>query len=173
MVWNEIEDLAHAFRMQFRNERIVLFARADRRVELIMIGNVVTVHAFRTCLEKRRCVNVANSQRVEVGHNFSRLREGEPSVELQPIGANRNPWMLHFHGITANVERRTLNVQRRLQPLNSMFRVRCWTFEVFYILSGTLMPNKSSPRWSTRPARSHNARRELRAGSSDFQTGQA
>ena len=42
-----------------------------------------------------------------------------------------------------------------------------------HIRSGTLMPRRSKPRCKTRPVRSQSASRELRAGSSDFKTGQA
>src|SRR5438132_14165351 len=43
----------------------------------------------------------------------------------------------------------------------------------YHILSGTLIPSRSNPCCKTRAVRSHNPRRELRDGSSDFRTGHA
>ena len=53
VIRDEIEHLAHRVRMQFRNPRVVLFAGADRRVEFVMIGNVVTMQAIRARLKIR------------------------------------------------------------------------------------------------------------------------
>src|SRR5438477_12688944 len=44
-----------------------------------------------------QCVNDADAERAQIWNDLSRLREGEPPVELQPIGASRNSWMLRFH----------------------------------------------------------------------------
>ena len=49
---------------------------------------------------------------------------------------------------------------------------RALPIEAGHIFSGTLMPRRSRPRCKTRPLRSHSASRELRTGSSDFNTGQ-
>ena len=61
MIRDEIEHLAHRVRMQFRNPRVVIFARADGRVELIVIGDVVAVQALRASLEIRRCISIARA----------------------------------------------------------------------------------------------------------------
>src|SRR5438046_7471130 len=52
----------------------------------------------------------------------------------------------------------------------SSFDIRASSF-CYHILSGTLIPSRSNPRCKTRAVRSHNAKREPRAGSSDFRTG--
>ena len=56
----------------------------------------------------------------------------------------------------------------------SFSRLRMTNFDyAYHIRSGTLIPRRSRPRCKTRAVRSHSARRELSAGSSDFNTGQA
>ena len=47
----KIEQLTHRVRMQFRNPGIVILARADRRVQLIVIRDVIAVQAFRARLK--------------------------------------------------------------------------------------------------------------------------
>ena len=99
VIRHEIEHLAHRVRMQFRNPRVVRFAGTDRRVEFVMIRNVVTVETLGARLKIRRCVSITHTERVQIGNNLARLRESEPAVELQPIGASRNARMVllcHF-----------------------------------------------------------------------------
>ena len=63
------------------------------------------------------------------------------------------------------------NAEIQNQPSASAFDR--WGSAFSYILSGTLMPRRSRPRCNTRAVRLDNARRELRSGSSDYNTGQA
>ena len=174
VIRHEIEHLAHRVRMQFRNPRVVRFAGTDCRVEFVMIRNVVTVETFGARLKIRRCVSITHTERVQIRNNLARLRKSEPAVELQPIGASRNARMVllcHFvrhskrsRGISSCLHRVNQKTMRDVSTPLDMTRA--------YIFSGTLMPSKSRPRCKTRPLRSHSARRELRTGSSDFNTGQ-
>ena len=77
--------------MQLRDPGLMLFARGDRRVELVMVGDVVAVQAVRARLKIRRCIHVTDSQRIEVWDNLACLRKGKPAIELQPIGAGWDP----------------------------------------------------------------------------------
>ena len=43
VVGDEIGDLSHAVRVQLGDPRIVIFARPDRGVELVVIGDVVAM----------------------------------------------------------------------------------------------------------------------------------
>ena len=106
---------------QFRDPGVVIVARADCRVEFIVIGNVVTVQTVRSCLKIWRCVNIAHTQFVQVRHDLACLREREPAVELQPVRATGNPRMLCLH---ERKKRRTLNAERPTSNSNSDFDVR-------------------------------------------------
>src|SRR5436190_15399036 len=77
--------------MQLRDPGIIIFARADRRVEVVMVGDVVTVQAIGARLKIRRCIHVAYSQRMQVRNDLACLRKSEPTIELQSVGAGWNP----------------------------------------------------------------------------------
>ena len=83
-------DLSHFAGVQFRDPGIVFFARTDRGIELVVIGNVVAVQTFRPRLEIRRRITIGDPERVQIGHDFARLREGELAVELEPISGAGN-----------------------------------------------------------------------------------
>jgi len=51
MVGDEIGDLSHAVRVQLGDPCIVVFARPDCGVELVVIGDVVAMQTFGTGLE--------------------------------------------------------------------------------------------------------------------------
>src|SRR5580693_7324636 len=97
MIRYEVENLSHAVRVQLCDPGVVFFAGTDRCVQLIVIGNVVSVHALGAGLEIGRGIDIADTECAEVGNDFARPREREPSIELQSIGANRNTRMFSFH----------------------------------------------------------------------------
>ena len=168
-VWDEIDDLPHTVRMQIGDPGIVLLTRPDRGVQLVVIGDVVTVEAFRARLEIGRCIAIADAERIQIRHNFPRLCKGELPVELQPVGRGGDARMLHS-------SRRLLLLLLMLvilipKPIRS--RSKIMSRNRHYIFSGTLIPNRSRPRCRVRAVNSQSARRELRAGSSDLRTGQA
>ena len=75
VVRDEIEHLSHAVRVQFGDPGIVFLARTDRGIELVVIGDVVAVQTFGARLEIRRGVSIADPERVQIRHDFARLRE--------------------------------------------------------------------------------------------------
>ncbi len=80
--------------MQFRDPRVVVRARADRRVQLVVIGDVVAVQAVRARLKIRRRINIAHAQRMQIRHDLARLGKCEPAIELQSVGAGWDAEML-------------------------------------------------------------------------------
>src|SRR5215472_6763173 len=95
-----------------------------------MIGDVVPMQAVRTRLKIWRRINIAHSQRIEIRHDRARLGKREPAIELQPIGASGDAWVLLFHSKkqTSNAQRRTSNTE--IQSLTSTLGVRRWAFGV-------------------------------------------
>src|SRR5262245_36830539 len=113
MVRNKIQDLAHAVRLQLRDPSVIIRPRPDRRVQLVMISDVVTVQTLGAGLEIGRCIHVAHPELLEVSDDFSRVRKCETPIELQPVRARRNAWMLLFHSRkkTSDAQRLTSNAQ--------------------------------------------------------------
>jgi hypothetical protein len=73
------------------------------------------MQAIRAGLKIRRRVNVTDTELAQIRHDLARLREREPPVELQPVSASRNAWVLGLHSFSMireeNVQRSTSNVQ--------------------------------------------------------------
>ena len=85
--------------MQFRDPSVIIFARPDRDVELVVIGDVVSVQALGAGLEIGRCVGMTDSELIKIRHKLARLPEGEVLIELQAVGSDWNSWMLGFHNV--------------------------------------------------------------------------
>src|SRR6185437_14488338 len=103
-----------------------------------MVGDVVAVQTVRVRLKIRRCINVADSQRVEVRDNLPCLRKSEPAIELQSVGAGWDPCHVERSRDISHVPLRWLGQTVRIfgdfsTPLRPT--KRC------YIFSGILMPN--------------------------------
>ena len=97
MVWDKIDNLPHPVGTEFRDPGVIIFARPDCGVELVVIGDVVSVQALGAGLEIGRCVSMTDPKLIKIRHNFARLPEGEVLVELQAVGRDWNFWMLGFH----------------------------------------------------------------------------
>src|SRR5207237_9028997 len=93
----EVEDWPQPPRAQRLDPRIVFGPGTDRRIELVMVGNVVAVETIRARLKIRRRITIADPERVEIRHDLPRLREGELPVELQPVGRSGYARMLGGH----------------------------------------------------------------------------
>src|SRR5262245_25885644 len=126
MVRDKIQHLAHAVRLQLRHPGIIIRARTDHRIQLVVISDVVAVQALGAGLKIRRRIYIAYSERVQIRDSFARLRKREPPIELQPVGAGGNARMPCFHGGEANVQRPTPNVQRRMKESADTFGVLHW-----------------------------------------------
>src|SRR5215469_5629832 len=91
--------------MQFRNPGIIIGTRTDRCIQLIMIGNVIAVQAFRARLKIRRSVDVGYAERVQIRDDGACLVESEPAIELQPVCADWNAWLCRLcHVIPSECE---------------------------------------------------------------------
>ena len=154
VVRDEIDDLPHAVRMQIRDPGIVLLARTDRGVQLVVIGDVVTMQAFRARLEIGRRIAITDTERIQIRHNFPRPRKGELPVKLQPVGRGGNTRMLRCHA-----EQSFLVIPSGAQRSRGIFRcsassrrsdserfLDCARNDKGYIFSGTAMPSRSKPR---------------------------
>ena len=143
MIRDKIQNLSHRVLVQLRNPRIIIRARADCGVQLVMISDVVTMQAIRARLKIGRCVNVTNFQCIQIGHDLACLGKSEPAIELQPVGAGWNARMRFCHGRkqTSNAQRPTSNTE--IQSLISRFSVRCWAFGVVLHLLRHLDPEKA------------------------------
>ena len=87
-------DLSHAARVQFGDPGVVFFARTDGGIELVVIGDVVAVQAFRARLEIRRGISIADPSACKIRHDFPRLGKSEVPIELQPVGRGRDARVL-------------------------------------------------------------------------------
>src|SRR5207248_481302 len=56
VVRDKVEDLAHRMGMKLPNPCLIILARPDRSVELVVVGDVVAVQAVWARLEIRRCI---------------------------------------------------------------------------------------------------------------------
>ena len=71
---------------QFRDPGVVIFARTDRFVQFVVIGDVVTVQTFGARLEIRRRIAIGDAKFVQIRNDFARLPKSELAIELQPVG---------------------------------------------------------------------------------------
>ncbi len=63
---------------------------AEFRIERIVVDDVVAVRAPGTRFQKRRGIEMADAERLEIGHEIRRGIEAEAGGKLQPIGRSRN-----------------------------------------------------------------------------------
>ena len=45
MIWDHVKDLPHAVFVQHRHKALVVFRRADLRIQMMVVNNVVAMHA--------------------------------------------------------------------------------------------------------------------------------
>ena len=134
MVRDEIENLSHGVRMQLGDPRIIFSARTNRRVQLVVISDVIAVETIGAGLKIRRRINVTYAERMQVRHDFACLRKREPAIELQSIGAgwDARMFLCHSRKQTSNAQRPTSNAEIILLLGRWAFDVRRWGFS--YIL---------------------------------------
>ena len=90
MVGNNVEDQAHAFRLQRLDKRVEFFGGADFGIDLRWIDDVVPMRAARPCLQDRRSIEVCDAQVVQVIDNPNGINTPEVAIELEAICRNRN-----------------------------------------------------------------------------------
>jgi len=96
VVRHEIEDETqpvHCERAAKAGEAVVV---ADLRIEAVIIDDVVAMRAASARLEKRRGVDVADTERCKIGRERGSVVEGEIAVELEPVGRDRNVERRHL-----------------------------------------------------------------------------
>ena len=107
---------------------VEILARADLRVERVVIDDVVAVHAAGARAEIGRAVDVADAERGEVGHERGRVLEREVCVELQAIGGARNDRAARAaqrSRASGNVGGRAQRIRRRALPAAVNQRPAC------------------------------------------------
>ena len=72
------------------DHRREIILRPEFRIQLVMIGDVIAVHAARPRLEDRREVDVTDAELREVRRDRRRVAETKAGVQLQTIGRARN-----------------------------------------------------------------------------------
>ncbi len=101
MVGNDIQQKTQTLPLQLRRETGKAFGSAQLRIEAIVTGHVVAVHAVGAGFKDRRGVEVADAQLLEVAHNGLGVGKSKVLVHLHPIGRNRNPGIGVQHPLDA------------------------------------------------------------------------
>ena len=70
------------------HRREIIF-RPEFRIQFVMIGDVIAVHAARPRLENRREVDVTDAELREVRRDGRRITKTKAGVQLQTIGRAR------------------------------------------------------------------------------------
>ena len=89
MVRNKIENLSHAVILQLLNQFLQLFITADFRIQLIVVGNVISVGAASASLEDGRRINMRNAESVQISDEPPRIFKTKSGIELQTLGRER------------------------------------------------------------------------------------
>ena len=103
VVRHKIKQLPHFVRVQLSDPCIVIRARADRGIELVVIGDVVTVQAFRARLKVGRRVTVRHSELMQIRNDLAGVLEGKLPIELESICRNRDTQIIVAHGSVVTV----------------------------------------------------------------------
>ncbi len=85
------------WRMEVGHEGIEVLARPDLGIELVVVVDVVSMHAAGRRLEQRRRIHMADAQIVEIRHHLTRLLEGEVLIELEAVGRCGDAWSRVYH----------------------------------------------------------------------------
>src|SRR4029077_13849134 len=89
--------LSHLMGVQLGDPSIIFFARTDRGIQFVVIGNVVTVQTSLARLKIGRSVGITYPELVQIRHYLARLRKRKLPVELQPVSATGNARMFFCH----------------------------------------------------------------------------
>jgi hypothetical protein len=64
-------------------------ATSDLHIERVVVRDVIAVAASCPRFEVRRSIDVAHSERVQIGHEPLGVAKGKVAAELQPVGCAR------------------------------------------------------------------------------------
>ena len=90
VIGRDVQNQANSAPSETPRELGELFLRTDLRIELLMIGDVVTALAAAPRREQRRGVTVADAQIVEIIRQPCGLLESKPRIELQAVSGRRD-----------------------------------------------------------------------------------
>ena len=90
VIGHDVQDSPEAVSAEGLDHRPEIFLRPEFRIELVMIGDVIAVHAARARLEDRREIDVADAELREVRRDCPRVTETKAGVQLQTIGRAGN-----------------------------------------------------------------------------------
>jgi len=90
VVRHEVENEAEVVRSQRIAHARESLVAAQFGIEAVVIDDVVTVGAAGACFQKRRSIEMADAERLEIGSERGGVIEGEILGELDPIGRERD-----------------------------------------------------------------------------------
>ncbi len=76
--------------LELRRQPPELIFRADLRIQLIVVDDVVAVLAAGAGFQDGRGIAVADAELPKIGNQLARVFEAKIFVELQPVGGKRN-----------------------------------------------------------------------------------
>ena len=86
MIGHCVEDLPHAVLLERIDKLSVILLASDFRIQLCRIDPVVAMQAAGARLHVGRCVNVGETNIVQIWNDGDRIAEGEAGVKLKPVG---------------------------------------------------------------------------------------
>ncbi|MNI34381.1 hypothetical protein D3C73_883710 [compost metagenome] len=95
MVRHNVEDQAEASLLQSRHHAVETFAPADRRIDLVGVGNIITVGGTGRGGEDRRGIEMTYAQALEIRHERCGAIEGHAIAELDAVGRGRDHAAAH------------------------------------------------------------------------------
>jgi hypothetical protein len=85
VVWDGVNDDAHAEPLRLAGERVKSIRATDFRIEPSVIGHVIAMTAALARLHYRRSVAVAYAEQVEIFDYRNRVDKREIAVELKTV----------------------------------------------------------------------------------------
>src|SRR6516162_9134493 len=82
----KISNLAERELLQLSDHRIELFPASYRAIQFVVITDVVAMITVRPRTKKRRAINVADPEPLQIRDDFRCVFEREMPIELQPVG---------------------------------------------------------------------------------------
>src|SRR6516162_197098 len=86
MIRYKIGHLAERELLQLGDHRIELFTASYRGIQFVVIADVVAMMTVRTRTKKRRAINVADPEPLQIWDDFCCVFESKMPVVLQPVG---------------------------------------------------------------------------------------
>ena len=104
MVGNEIENEAHISRCESIAQALKRLVAPEFGIERTVLDHVVSVRATSAGLEKRRGIEVADADSLQVRDEFGCVVKSESRSKLEPIRCNRNRGRHHPSPIVQDMD---------------------------------------------------------------------